>query len=451
MSVTDVDHRDLSRRWQAVLGRLQLEVAPHNWETWLKHTRALRWERGTLIAEARTAFNCDWLEQRLGPLIARLVEENFGAGTAVAFVPLGVVKPIEAATDEQTLGGVGTVTATARRHAAGDYLGTVNTVYTFDRYLPAKGNRIALTSCLNLVSAGDSPISPVVLYGAPGMGKTHLLHAVANKAASEGWSVACLSAEQFATRFLTALRAGDQSIAEFQETLRGMRLLVIDDLQYLAGREGTLRELVHTIDAVGHGGGHVLVASEVHPQEMGLPERLESRLTGGIVTLVEPFLVAEQRAFIEHLSREHRVSLPAWAVERMAGCELPSVRVLQGVVHAAIAMQRSGILDARRLDAGLVRVAITAVAPRCNADRELLDAIAEYFAVTFEDLVGRDRTEPIATARAVAVAALKERGRSFQAIATTLGDRDRGTVRESSARGRRLLDADPVLRSRIAG
>ena len=119
------------------------------------------------------------------------------------------------------------------------------------------------------------PINPVVIYGAPGMGKTHLLHALAARAAHEGRDVACLSAEQFANRYLAALRGGNDSTAEFQAELRSTSLLIIDDLQYLAGREGTLKELVHTMDAIINAGGDVVVASEVPPHAMGLLDRLD--------------------------------------------------------------------------------------------------------------------------------------------------------------------------------
>jgi len=446
MSVSHTDPRDLARRWQAVLGRLQLEVAPHNWETWLKDTRAIRWDGTTVVVEARTAFNCEWLEQRLSPSVTRVSLEIFGEGTVVAFVPRGTVKP---SLDEAPLPAEPTCNGDGAR-TLGGLLGSVNAHYTFERYLPAEGNQVALESCRALLEVGECRINPVVIYGAPGMGKTHLLHALATRAAHEGRAVACLSAEQFANRYLAAFRSGNDAFAEFQIELRSTNLLIIDDLQYLAGREGTLRELVHTIDAIINSGGDVVVASEVPPHAMGVLDRLASRLMAGIVARVSPFHLAERRAFIEQLAREHRVSLPGWAIERMAGCEVPSVRVLQGAVHAAVQLQRLNHLDLRRLDAELTVLSVAAAAPAVLEDRELLDAIAGHFGVTFDDLLGRGRRQQVTSARATAAAALRERGRSLSAIGNMMGKRDRGTVRELSERGQRLLEDDELLRRLIA-
>ncbi|MGH2631873.1 MAG: DnaA ATPase domain-containing protein [Tepidiformaceae bacterium] len=455
MAATSTDPRALARHWQAVLGRLQLEVPSHSWETWLKDTHAIRWDGAALIVEARTAFNCDWLEQKLRPLLGRIVEEIFGAGTVVAFVPRGTVKP---AAGEDEPGAHPDPSSTAlgaparRTGHPGVVIGNVNSAYTFERYLPAEGNMIALESCRALAVRGENHINPVVIFGAPGMGKTHLLHALASQAANDGRSVVCLSAEEFASRFISACRAGNEAVADFQATARSAGLLVIDDLQYLTPRhEGTAKELVFTMDAVTNAGGDVVVASEIPPHEMSLLDRLYSRLRSGITVRVSPFHMAERRAFIERLAREYRVSLPAWAIERIAGCEVPSVRVLQGAVHSAVGLQRLNQLDMRRLDAELTVLSVSATAPGALEDRELLDAIADHFGVKLDDLLGRGRSQQVATARAAATAALRARGRGVPAIARLLDGRDPSTVRELSARGQRLLDEDEPLRRRIAG
>jgi chromosomal replication initiator protein len=332
---------------------------------------------------------------------------------------------------------------------SGQIVGNVNRSFTFERYLEADGNRLAYESCASLVEPIDFRISPVVIFGAPGMGKTHLLHALACRAAAEGWDVACLSAEEFTTRYMSALRRHDA--ADFQSSLRGVRLLIIDDLQYIAGKRATQDELVHTIDAVVNNGGYVVMASELHPLEIDLPDRLASRLAAGIVTHVEPFRLPDRKLYIERLAREARVSLPTWAVERIAGCEVPSVRVLQGAVHAAVALQRVNALDLRRLDAELTRISVTAECPGVLEDRALLDTIARHFEVTLADLTGRSRKMPIGNARAIAVAALKQRGRSLSEIAGILGDRDRSTISQLGERGRELLEADGALQQRLAG
>jgi chromosomal replication initiator protein len=427
--------RELARCWQAVLGRLEVDVNRQTFTTWLRGTRPLRLDGATLLVEARSALNSDWLNQRLGDEVHSAVATVFGEKLTVRFVPPGF--------EQATAGTAGAAAAGAGAHV----LGNLNRAYRFETYITGVGNRIAYECCTSLVESGDSRLNPVVVYGAPGMGKTHLLHGLAHRAAAEGWSVTCLSAEEFTTRYQTALRRKD--VEEFQ-AIRQARLLIIDDLQYLAGKKATQDELVSTIDAVVNAGGFVVCASELHPLDIDLPQRLASRLAQGIVTRVDPFLADERRTFVELQSRERRMALPDWAIERIAGCEIPSVRVLQGTVNAAVALAQRGLLDGRRLDAELVRVAVADVCPGAMEDRAMLERVAKHFQTSLTDLVGRSRKGPVAQARAVAAARLKSRGRSLTEIAKTLGGRDPSTVSGLAERGDELLAADAGLRE-LAG
>lgn len=439
------DPRELARAWNAVLGRLELEVNTHNFNTWLRGTRALRCEGDTLIVEARTEFNCDWLNQRLAVVVERAVCSVFPVEFKVLFVPQGSRQedapgvPSEDPDQNST---------TERGQRGGSVVGNVNCSFTFERYLAADGNRLAYESCTSLVEPVDFRISPVVIFGTPGMGKTHLLHALACRAAADGWAVACLSAEEFTNRYMAAVRRKDAE--DFQASLRGVRLFILDDLQYISNKPGTQDELVHTIDAVTNGGGYVVLASEVHPLDLGLADRLASRLAAGIITRVEPFQMTDRKLYIERLAREARVSLPTWAIERIAWCEAPSVRVLQGAVHAAVALQRVNALDLRRLDAELTRISVADSSPGVLEDRALLDTVARHFEVTLDELIGRSRKAALTPARAVAVAALQERGRSLSELALILSGRNRSTISGLGDRGRKLLEGDADLQRRLA-
>ncbi len=435
-SMTDL--RDLARSWQGVLGRLELEVSTHNFNTWLRGTRPLRLDGETLVVEARSAFNCDWLNQRLCVVVRRAMAHVFPEEVGVLFVPKGADDGPEARSEEGP--------RQQHERPRGPVIGSLNSVYTVDRYLPTEGNRLALDCCRSLLLESEVRISPVLIYGTPGMGKTHLLHAVAFKAAADGWAVACLSAEEFTTRYQGALRRG--AVEEFQLALRGVRMLVVDDLQYIAGKKATQDELVHTIDAVTNAGGVVMAASERHPFELALADRLSSRLAAGIVTRVEPFEAAERRLYIERLARELRVALPGWALERLASIEAPSVRLLQGAVHAAVALQRLGALELRRLDAELMRICV-GESSRAGTSNLTLDAVARYFELAVDDLAGRSRQAKATEARAVAAAALQAQGRSLRQIGAVLGGRDASTIKQLTARGKAVLDADAELRTRV--
>jgi chromosomal replication initiator protein len=433
--------RDLARAWQAVLGKLQLDLAPANYITFLEGTRALRLEGATLVVEGNRR-NVEEVNGRLRTLIERAAYHVFEEELRVLFVPQGSAWAAASANEQQ---GRADSEAGGR---AGPLVGNVNRWFTFDRHLPAAGNQVARQCCLDLLEGGFLPTTSVVLYGRPGVGKTHLLHALATRASAVGWRVACLSAEEFTTGFTRSLFR--KSIEDFHEVVRRVDLLVIDDLQDLAGKVKTQQEFIHTIDSVANTGGLIVGASEEHPRDLDLPERLASRLQGGVAARISEFTAAERRVYVESLARQSNTALPGWAIDRLAGMEARSVRVLQGAVVTALQLARSGVLTMAELDLQLVSTAAREASTSVFAERELLENVARQFQLCFEDLVEHTKKPAATAARAVAAALLQERGKSLAQIGVIL-ERKRGTIGPIAERGRGLLEADPLLRARLAG
>ena len=424
--------RALTRTWQAVLGRLELEVSRANFETWLAGTTVRSLHDGELTVEARSAFRADWLNENLAAVVERCLGAIEGEGVCVRFVAPGTAPAEE----------VEALAATSRRERTprAEVLGQVNGAFTLTRYFRSEGSALAVASCLSLVAEGEPAISPVVVHGPPGVGKTHLLHGLAARASEQGRRVACLSGEAFTTRYQRALREGN--VEAFQDAVRGVHLLIIDDLHDLAGKVGTLRELVHTLDAVTHAGGGAVVGSELRPREMGLPERLCSRLEAGIVASVEPFAGTERRAFIEQHLAELRVAVPSWCLEQLAMGK-GSVRSILAGVHAAVALQRRGLLSELRLTAELGALELHGRGE--ETARSVIERITAHFALAAGEVEGRSRAAKQARARAVAAAALQERGASYSEIGALLGGRSRSTVKGLAERGRALGDGDPTI------
>ncbi len=425
----------LGRSWRTVLNSLDIE--PSAGDTFaLRGTRILRIDGGIAVIEARSNRNCEWMTERLREPIRCAVSTVFGRELTVEFVPPQPDEPVEALWGAVEAGPplrAGTVTP------------RINCAFTFDRYMFSRANQLALESCRSLLGDSQKPISPVVVvWGAPGMGKTHLLHALAADAAGRGRHVACLNAEEFTTRYQYALRARD--VRPFQEGLRGVDLLLVDDLQYLEGKVATMDELVNTIEAVINASGHVVVASERHPADLGLPPRLLSRLGGGTVSQIEAFPREDCLTFVQRAASEFGVELPEFAIQRIVALEAPSVRILQGAVHAAIALARARRLEVHELDRELVRLALPATAADTGRNpRDLLAAIACHFQTTLEEMTGRSRKPALTRARAAAAHVLQRDGRSLREIGEILGNRDRTTIGDLIDRGRAILAEEPTL------
>ena len=235
----------------------------------------------------------------------------------------------------------------------------------------------------------------------------------------------------------------------FHDQIRAVDLLIIDDLQGMAGKTRTVGELVFMIEAVVNAGGSVVAASETNPLQLDFPNRLTSRLGAGLITALDPFDQEERRLFVERTARDGRSGLPSWCVDRLAAASMPSVRLMLGAVHAAIALQRIENLDEGSLDTELLR--LTMVQRVEDVPEEIvIERILAHFEATFEEVHGRSRRGLISDARALLTVALHQRGESFAAIGRRLDDRDRTTIRELYATGRKLAEAQPQLKA-VAG
>ena len=438
-----LDTRELSRAWQGVLGRLELELNPHNFATWLKGTRAVSFCDGTLVVEARSLMACDWLDRRMRIVVERAAAQSFEGVGAVAFVaPGGEADVLLGGSAGQDLSPRPVVSAAPRM------IGQVNCSYTFEEYQRGRGNIVAIEACRSFVEPSDLQASAVVIYGNPGLGKTHLLHALACKAKDAGRIVACLSAEEFTNRYMDAYRDGRAN--EFRSELRSVQLLIVDDLQMLSPKAFIQNELVATMEAVKNAGGHVAFASERHPFELPLLERLRSRIGEALITEITPFQAEERRAFVECVARRQRVALPGWAIDRIAGCGVASVRVLLGCVRAAAGLEHSQQLDARRLDASMTAVA-GADAAADLGEKDILGRIAQCFAIAAADMESRKRGKQLSEARNVAAALLHARGYSLPRVGAVLGGRDKSTAHDMVKAGKAVIEQRQDLRDLLAG
>jgi chromosomal replication initiator protein len=435
---------ELLRSWRAVLGMLEDSVNRSTFNTWLRGTAPLRADGRVIAVAAPHGADTDWLNRQLSCVMTRAVQAIFGDGFSARFVPQAVAFPAPA-----PLPPVSNSAAHAASPAPqGSVIGILNRDYTFERYIQAAGNRLALQACMDLLSARPRAASPVVMYGAPGLGKTHLLHALAARAAAQGMSVVCLGASDFTDRYLSAINA--DRVSEFQALVRNAQLLLIDDLQFFVGRRGTAHEFAQTLEVVANAGGLVACASECNPEQLSVPARLISRLKAGVLAPMHPLEADDRRAYVAARAREERLALPAWATDRIAACEAPSIRVLQGVVNTALALQRAGNLEPRTLDDHLSEFCgSSASAPQALDTHGLIEAVATHCGVTVDELVGRGRTRQVANARAIAMAALVAQRRSLAQVAAIFDGRDKSTVKEASDRGRVLLESEPALCARI--
>src|SRR5574342_129019 len=272
---------NVEQAWQSVLGQLQLEMPRASFDTWVRDTRPVRYEKGLLTISVRNAYARDWLESRLASTVSRLLIGIMDSNVAVNFVVSQnideemsqSIESIEHAEEESQL--------PYQRNL------TLNPRYTFENYVVGSGNRLAHAACLAVAEKPARAYNPLFLQGGVGLGKTHLLHAIGNACHQRGLNVLYVSSEEFTNDMITAIRTHTNQA--FREKYRSADVLLVDDIQFIAGKESTQEEFFHTFNTLHGQDKQIIVSSDRPPKSLNtLDERLRSRFEWGLTADIQP-------------------------------------------------------------------------------------------------------------------------------------------------------------------
>ena len=337
--------------------------------------------------------------------------------------------------------------------------------YTFDAFVPGPSNRFAHAAAMAVAEATPSTAyNPLFIYGATGLGKTHLLIAVGHHMyrLTPGIRVKYVTSEQFVTEFIKAVR--ERKGDEFRQRYREVDVLLVDDVQFLAKREETQTEFFHTFNHLHGAGKQIVIASDRSPNELsGLEERLVSRFKWGLCVDVQPPDL-ETRIAILQLKAEHdRIQVPAAVIEFVASKFDQSVRELEGALVRVVAWSE---LTSQPIDEALAERALQDLIPQTETEIPaplILEETAAYFAISVDELVSKSRSRPLTHARHIAMYLTRENtGLSLVKIGDMYGGRDHTTVlhgikkvedemRARDATFRQVQDLTRIIRGRVRG
>lgn len=409
-------------------------------ETYEKHFRTtarLRYDGRQVVVDVPTQFHKKMLGRRFGDPIAQAAREALGAASVDVdfFVDPNAFADAErnARVVEQAAGmepGVAIVGSIAPRRSPVRALR-----HKLDDLVLGTSNELAYSAAMGLID----PHSPagyqaLVVHGASGLGKTHLLQGLAElyRERHPGAVVRYVTGEQFVTDFVDSVRSG--SVASFRARYRGVDLLCLDDMQFLCGKKGSAAELLHTMDALDLDGGRVAIVSDEHPTRLeDLGSRLVSRFVGGMVVRVDAPDEAMRERIVESLARRSGMVLTQGATRLIARLRIDSVRDIEGVLARAHAMQRLEGEGSRTLDESLIRQAVRGLRvgqPRkpCPASR-VLETVCHEIGVQPSEVLGNGRHRRVVVARGVAAYLMRQvTTLSFPEIARALGRRNHSTV-----------------------
>ena len=425
--------------WQAVMGQLQMEMPKGSYDTWVKDSNFISYEDGAFIIGSPNAYARDWLEGRMSSTVIRMLTGIMNRTVSVRFVVWQ--KAPELVEIEEPL----EIPEVPRDSL---YRPTMNSRYTFENFVVGASNRLAHAACMAVAEKPAHAYNPLFLYGGVGLGKTHLLHAIGNACEKRYLQVLYVSSEEFTNGLINSIRTHTTQV--FREKYRRIDVLLIDDIQFIAGKESTQEEFFHTFNAL-HGQDKQLVISSDRPPKalVTLEERLRSRFEWGLTADIQPPDFETRVAILRSKAERAGYHLPDDMMELIARRVQSNIRELEGALTRVVAFSD---LSGLPLTVQLVDSALADLLPRRNEVQsgDILKAVAESFGLTVECILGRDRSREVALPRQIAMYLLREEANaSLPQIGESLGGRDHTTVMYACEKVADLLERDDRLRRQV--
>jgi chromosomal replication initiator protein len=429
--------------WHSVLAQLQMEMPRASFDTWVRDTRPLAYEDGMITVGVRNAYARDWLESRLAPTVSKLLIETLNSNVAVKFV-VSQANETTASTDPEPDPASIEITPPGPkpRHV------TLNPRYTFDTFVVGSGNRLAHAACQAVAEKPARAYNPLFLYGGVGLGKTHLLHAIGNACQASGLNVLYVSSEEFTNDMINAIRT--HTTQAFREKYRSADVLLVDDIQFIAGKESTQEEFFHTFNTLHGQDKQIIVSSDRPPKSLvTLEERLRSRFEWGLTADIQAPDFETRLAILRSKAERTGRQVSDEILESIAKRVQSNIRELEGALNRIIAFAD---LSGSSLTPDIVEVALSDLMPS-RGDIEpsyVVDLVARKFGLTAEKLLSRDRTKEVALPRQIAMYLLREEAKiSFPQIGEVLGGRDHSTVMSAYDKIKEQLHSDRRLEQDI--
>jgi len=431
--------------WNRCLRVLESELPEQQFNTWVRPLQAIERE-GELKLLAPNRYVIEWLGQNSLPRIKELIRA-FAEDPAPELVldvgtRAGVAAPVVAinGTHNATNG----ISPKARRLAPSVLGGPINASFTFDSFVEGKSNQLAKAAAIQVAGNPGRAYNPLFIYGGVGLGKTHLMHAVANKIKENNSEarLAYVHSERFVGDMVKALQ--HNTINDFKTAYRSLDALMIDDIQFFAGKERSQEEFFHTFNALLESQQQVILTCDRYPKEVdGLEERLKSRFGWGLTVAIEPPELETCVAILMSKAAMSYVDLPEEVAFFVAKRIRSNVRELEGALRRVVATSN---FTGRPITLDLVKEALRdllALQEKLVTVENIQKTVAEYYKIRIADLLSKRRSRSIARPRQVAMALAKElTNHSLPEIGDAFGGRDHTTVLHACRRVKELRETE---------
>ena len=434
----------LDHLWNQVLERLQMQLGEPTFDTWIKTAHAERLDDQGLVICTPNPFSQHWLQKHYQERIAQVVREVLGYPVEIEIITQtanGISSSGEAALRWPAAGNDHPETTPNKSRSNGN----LNTKYVFSRFVVGSNSRLAHAASLAVAESPGREFNPLFLCGGVGLGKTHLMQAIGHYRLeiNPNAKVYYVSTEKFTNDLITAIRR--DSLQSFRSHYRATDVLLVDDMQFIEGKEYTQEEFFHTFNTLHETGKQVVIAADRPPKQIpGIQDRLCSRFSMGLVADIQPPDLETRMAILQKKAEYEKVQLPKDVIEYIATHYTSNIRELEGALIRVIAyISISGL----PMTIEHIAPVLTPAEPVEESSPEaVLQAVTDVYNVSIEDIKSSSRRREISLARQVAMYLLRQHtDLSLPKIGEVLGGKDHTTIMYGCEKITRLKSRDPDL------
>lgn len=436
---------NIDELWATALEKIKEQISKPSFETWLENTKAEKLEQNTITINVLNEFAKDWLEGRYTKLISEVLYEVTGTALTAKFVI-----PESANDSKDDSAAANKIPSVSTTYQSSKTM--LNPKYTFESFVIGAGNRFAHAASLAVAEAPANAYNPLFIYGGVGLGKTHLMHAIGHyiREHNSEARVVYLSSEKFTNEFINAIM--DNKAVNFRNKYRNVDILLIDDIQFLAGKEQTQEEFFHTFNTLHEENKQIIISSDRPPKEIPtLEDRLRSRFEWGLITDITPPDLETRVAILNKKAKAEGLDIPNEVMIYIANQIDTNIRELEGALIRVVAY--SSLVN-EDIDAALAADALKDIIPSRKPKKITVSTIQEIvgkkYNVKLEDFAAKKRTRSIAFPRQIAMYLSRNlTDLSLPKIGEEFGGRDHTTVIHAHQKITEMISEDTSFEREI--
>ena len=443
----------MSKLWQDALGQLEARLNPQHFATWIKPLHLVRIDRDLVVLEVTNRFVLDWVRDNYAKLIQQVLAELSAVSYRLQIDVAGQDK--EKGKSDQRLRAISKDSPARQSEVIQQNEGqadiNLNRKYTFEEFVAGSSNQFAFAAAMAVANNPATTYNPLFIYGGVGLGKTHLVNAIGNAILkkSPATRVCYYTSEKFTNELINSIRYNRMD--EFHKKFRSMDILLIDDIQFIAGKERTQEEFFHTFNTLYESHKQIVVTSDKFPKEIpGLEERLRSRFEWGLIADIQPPDVETKQAILKMKAEQNKIYLPEEVALFLANASSNNVRELEGYLvrlgaYASLTSTPINLETARK-----VLKDILVERSRELSIEDIIKKVSSHFNIKVTDLKSPKRLKAVVLPRQVAMYLARQlTTSSYPEIGDRFGGKDHSTIIHAIRKVERMMEENYQLRQTV--